>query len=130
MIPAPAVNQDNAYFWDGFAVDELRLQRCARCGRLRHPASPACPKCSSLEWDAVVASGRGEVFSHATIHHPLAPPYDEPYVVAVIELEEGVRLLTRLLDNHTDERIRVGALVQVAFTEVAGVRLPLFRLAS
>lgn len=130
MIPAPAVNQDNAYFWEGVAAGQLRIQRCIQCGSLRHPASPACPKCSSLQWAAVTASGRGEVFTHATVHHPLSPPYEEPYVLAVIELEEGVRVLSRLLDSHTDDRLRIGAPAHVEFVEVDGVRLPLFRLSA
>lgn len=130
MIPAPAVNPDNAYFWEGVAEGELRIQQCTPCGTLRHPASPACPKCSSLDWAAVTASGRGAVFTHATVHHPLTPPYHEPYVLAVIELEEGVRMLTRLLDNYTDDRVRIGAPAHVEFVDVDGVRLPLFRLSA
>ncbi|HVM40349.1 MAG TPA: MaoC family dehydratase N-terminal domain-containing protein, partial [Acidimicrobiia bacterium] len=61
--PRPSTNQDNQFWWDGIAAGELRIQRCASCERLRHPAQPACAACGSLEWDWIVTSGRGEVYS-------------------------------------------------------------------
>ncbi len=92
----PAINDDNAYFWAGVSAGELRIQRCASCGALRHPSSPACAVCRSLTWDYVVSSGAGRVHSTARVHHPLLPPFGEPYWIAVIDLPEGVRMAAQL----------------------------------
>jgi len=126
VVLRPAVNGDNAYFWDGVQAGELRIQRCVRCSRLRHPDSPACPQCGSLDWDWTVASGQAEVHTYAVVHHPLLPPFTEPYPVAVVTLAEGVRLITRLRGFEPDE-LRIGAPVQVRFEEVAeDLVLPVF----
>ena len=126
VVLMPSVNEDNAYFWDGVQRGELRIQRCGDCVRLRHPSCPACPFCGSLEWDSVAAAGDAVVHSYAVVHHPLLPPFTEPYPVAVVELVEGVRLITRLL-GFEPEQLRIGATVRVRFDEVAeGLVLPVF----
>jgi uncharacterized OB-fold protein/acyl dehydratase len=89
----PAIGPDTAFFWDGVKTGELRIQRCADCGTLRHPPGPMCPSCHSLKRDFVVASGRGEVHSYVVHHHPPVPGRTLPFVVAVVELEEGVRIV-------------------------------------
>jgi uncharacterized OB-fold protein len=126
VVLRPSVNDDNAYFWDGVQLGELRIQRCEDCTRLRHPSCPACPFCGSLDWDSVAAAGRGILHSYAVVHHPLLPPFTEPYPVAVVELAEGVRLITRLIGFEPEE-LRIGAAVRVRFDEVAeGLVLPVF----
>ena len=126
VVMRPAVNEDNAYFWDGVAAGELRIQRCAECALLRHPSSPCCGGCGSLDWNWVPASGAGWLHSHAVVHHPLLPPFTEPYAVAMIELAEGVRLVSQLTGFDLSA-IAVGAAVRVVFVEVAdGLTLPLF----
>ncbi|OKI86313.1 bifunctional MaoC family dehydratase N-terminal/OB-fold nucleic acid binding domain-containing protein [Streptomyces sp. CB02414] len=94
--PRPAINRDNAFFFDGAKQHRLLIQRCAACAALRHPPGPCCPRCNSLEWDTVEASGRGHVYSFVVNHHPRHPAFDLPYVVAVVELAEGTRLITNL----------------------------------
>ncbi|MFB7532655.1 bifunctional MaoC family dehydratase N-terminal/OB-fold nucleic acid binding domain-containing protein [Streptomyces sp. NPDC056178] len=94
--PRPAVNHDNAFFFEGARRHRLLIQRCAGCRELRHPPGPCCPRCNSLEWDTVEASGRGRVYSFVVNHHPRHPAFDFPLVVAVVELAEGTRLITNL----------------------------------
>jgi uncharacterized OB-fold protein len=125
--PRPGVSHDNAFFWEGVARRELRIQRCTGCGRLRHPPGPMCPHCHSLAWDSVRARGRGKVFSFVVAHHPAIPPFQYPHVVVLVELEEGTRLVSNLVGVAPAE-VRIGMPVEVEFTEVEpDVLLPLFR---
>ena len=125
--PRPAVNQDNAFFWEGVERGELLIQRCSSCGRLRHPPRPMCPHCQSLEWDTVAASGRGTVYSFVVPHHPQVPAFEYPYVVALVELEEGTRLVSNVIDVDPAE-VSVGMPVEVSFVAVDDeLTLPLFR---
>ncbi|MWA06163.1 hypothetical protein F8568_038605 [Actinomadura sp. LD22] len=110
----PAIGQDSAFFWDGVDAGELRIQRCAGCGTLRHPPGPMCPKCRSLDRDHVVASGRGEVHSYVVHHHPPVPGRTAPYAVAVVELEEGVRIVGNV-NGCPPEDVRIGMPVRLEF---------------
>ncbi len=112
----PVVNRDTAFFWEGTAAGELRVQRCGAGRALRHPPGPMCPRCGATDPSYVVASGRGEVHSYVVHHHPPVPGREPPFVVALVELEEGVRVLGEL---HTDpERARVGMPVEVVFDRI------------
>jgi uncharacterized OB-fold protein/acyl dehydratase len=115
--PRPAINDDTRFFWEGAVKGELRIQRCASCGRLRHPPGPMCPDCRSVEWDFVEASGRGQVYSFVVHHHPPIPGFQTPYVVALVELEEGTRLVANLIDLEP-EKVEIGMPVEVAFVQV------------
>jgi uncharacterized OB-fold protein len=124
--PRPAITHDNAFFWEGIAAGTLLLQRC-RCGRLRHPPGPVCPACHSFEWEAVAASGRGRVYSYAVAHHPAIPPFQYPNPIGLVELEEGPRIVARLVGVDPDA-IRIGMAVCCEIVEVEeGFRLPQFR---
>jgi uncharacterized OB-fold protein len=111
----PMVNRDTAFFWEGTAQGELRIQKCGGCGALRHPPGPMCPSCNETKPEFVVASGLGEVYSYVVHHHPPMPGRTLPFVVALVELEEGVRLLAELVDA---EDVHVGLPVRIAFTKV------------
>ncbi|MFF5259079.1 OB-fold domain-containing protein [Actinomadura viridis] len=110
----PAVGPDTAFFWDGAKDGELRIQRCADCGALRHPPGPVCPECHSLSREHVVASGRGEVHSYVVHHHPPVPGRTPPYVVAVVELEEGVRIVGNV-DGVPPDEVKIGMPVELVF---------------
>ncbi|MFD7064107.1 bifunctional MaoC family dehydratase N-terminal/OB-fold nucleic acid binding domain-containing protein [Streptomyces sp. NPDC059906] len=103
LRPRPAINRDNAFFFDGAKEHRLLIQRCAACSVLRHPPGPCCPECNSLEWDTVEASGRGHVYSYVVNHHPRHPAFDFPLLVAVVELAEGTRLITNLTGVAPDD---------------------------
>ncbi|MFJ8861438.1 bifunctional MaoC family dehydratase N-terminal/OB-fold nucleic acid binding domain-containing protein [Streptomyces sp. NPDC102451] len=127
LRPRPAVNRDNAFFFDGAQQHRLLIQRCARCAVLRHPPGPCCPACRSLEWDSVEASGRGEVYSFVVNHHPRHPAFDSPYLVAVVELAEGTRLVTGLT-GVAPEDVTIGMPVVLDWLDAdPDLTLPVFR---
>jgi uncharacterized OB-fold protein len=127
LRPRPALTQDNAFFFDGARDGRLLIQRCASCGTLRHPPRPACAVCRSFEWDTLEASGRGTVYSYVVVHHPQVPAFDYPLPVAVVELEEGTRLVADLVGIVADA-VEIGLPVVVDFVAVDDeLTLPMFR---
>jgi hypothetical protein len=130
MRPRPGIHRDNLFFWEGVRRSELLIQRCAACGKLRHPPSPMCPACRSLAADAVKACGRGIVYSYCRPHEPRLPGLDPDYVVALVELVEGTRLVTNLVGIEP-AAVRIGLAVEVEFVAVdADLTLPMFRPAK
>src|SRR5829696_1744159 len=106
----PMVNRDSAYFWEGTQKGELRIQSCNACGALRHPPGPACPRCGALDRGYVVASGLGTVFSYVVHRHPPVPGKELPIVIALIDLDEGVRMVGEVsgeLDLAIGDRVHV-----------------------
>ena len=125
--PRPALTGDNAFFFDGAKEGRLLIQRCASCGTLRHPPRPACPRCRSFEWDTVDASGRGTVFSYVVVHHPQVPGFEYPLPIAVVELDEGTRLVADLIGVDPAE-VEVGMPVVVDMVALDDeLTLPMFR---
>jgi uncharacterized protein len=113
----PVISRDTAFFWDGTAAGELRIQRCGECGALRHPPGPMCPECGAAKPDYVVAAGTGEVYSYAVQHHPPVPGKKLPIVVALVQLPEGVRMVGELL-GVAPERVRIGLPVRAEYVRV------------
>ena len=111
---APTITPDTEFFWNGLRDNKLLIQRCGGCGELRHPPRPMCPKCRSLNWEAIESSGRGTVYSYVMPHQPRFPFFDYPYVVALVELEEGVRIVSNLTDIDPAD-VTVGMPVQAYF---------------
>lgn len=127
QVIAPLAGYDDGWFWDGVREGRLLLRECGRCGRLQHPPTPLCPACGSAEWSTRDASGRGQVYAWILSRHPNQPETD-PRIVAVIELEEGVRMISNLVGlPATDERSINGMAVEVCFVDYDGVVLPQFR---
>jgi uncharacterized OB-fold protein len=125
---APQVNRDNQFFWDGIEAGEFRIQRCLGCGQLRFPPRPMCPNCQSLDWDTQVASGDATVYSYVIVHRPHPDEFPDRYLVALLNLEEGIRFVSDPVDQ-TMTGIEIGARVRLEITEVEpGVHLPLFCL--
>jgi uncharacterized protein len=127
LRPRPSITRDTAFFFDAARDHRLAIQRCTSCGALRHPPGPLCPACHSSGWDTVDARGPGEVFSFVVMHHPLIPPFTQPYVVAVVALEEGVRVVANLVDTEPAD-VRIGMPVRLGFIEPdPDLTLPAFR---
>ena len=124
----PAPGPDDRYFWDGVEDRKLLLQRCADCGRLRHPPAPMCQVCRSLDWDTQPAAGRGTVHSWVLSHHPTEPDA-APRIVALIELEEGVRFVSNLCDIEP-ENVSNEMAVELRFETLGDVTLPQFAPAT
>ena len=91
----PAASRDTAFFWDGISAHELRIQKRPD-GTLQHPPAPALWNDKDVLTDYVVASGKGTVFSFVVHHAPQVPGRTLPFVIALVELEEGVRMLGEL----------------------------------
>ncbi len=105
----PVVNRDNAYFFEGTAAGELRIQKCNACGVLRHPPGPACPACGAFDRGHVVAGGEGTVFSYLIHHAPQVPGKQLPLVIALVDLDEGVRMVAEVTGPvEIGDRLRVG----------------------
>lgn len=123
----PAVGRDNAFFWEGVEQRELRIQKCGGCGVLRHPPAPLCARCGSTDQGYVVSSGRGVVYSHVTHHYPPLPGVELPHTVLLVELEEGVRVISELAAGVDPSTVRIGLPVQAGFQQVPGGQLlPVF----
>ncbi|MET7618835.1 OB-fold domain-containing protein [Streptomyces sp. NPDC005408] len=124
--PRPVINRDNAGFWEGVAEHKLLIQRCGGCGALRFPWLPGCGACGSAEWDTVEASGAGTVYSYVVMHHPPFPAFAPPYAVGLIELAEGVRMVSNVVGVPYD-KVRIGMPVRLDFLRVdEELELPVF----
>jgi uncharacterized OB-fold protein len=124
----PRPTPDDAFFWEGAAAGKLLARQCAGCGRLQHPPSPMCPVCGSAEWHLRELSGRGTVHSWVASHHP-GRPDEEPRIVILVQLEEGIRMVSNLRGVALDA-VRNEMPVQVCFVEEEGIVLPQFGLAQ
>lgn len=125
--PDPVYTPDAAFFWEGVARGELLGQRCAECKRFAHPPRPMCPACHSLKRENVKLSGRGKVCSWVIPRHPAPLGFAESPIVALIELEEGIRLVSNIIETQP-EAVRNGLPVEVTFAPTRGGRaVPVFR---
>ena len=115
----PVISPDTAFYWEGTARHELRIQRCGGCGTLRHPPGPMCPVCGFARPEYDVAAGTGEIYSYVVHHHPPVPGRQLPIVIILVQLTEGVRMVGELLGTDP-ERVRIGLPVRVTFVEVDG----------
>ena len=130
--PVPQPSMESAPFWQGLRQHRLLLQRCAHCAKIRHYPRPVCDVCYSMEYDWVEASGRGTVHSWTVSHHPFHPGFkaDLPYTAVTVDLEEGVRMQSRLIGAAPD-RLRLGQPVEVVFEDVtAELTLAVFRIVT
>jgi uncharacterized OB-fold protein len=116
LRPGPAENRDNAFFWDGTARHELRVQRCNGCGALLMPPGPCCPDCGSFDLGWVVSAGRGTLYSFAVPHYPQVRGFAYPLVVGLVELEEGVRIVSNLV-GLSPGQLAIGMPLELAWLE-------------
>jgi uncharacterized OB-fold protein len=129
-IPVPPEIWENIGFWEGAKEHKLVFQRCRQCGRWVHPPRPACPKCGSFEKEWAPSSGKGTIYSWVTYLDSPHPGFKAPYSVVLVEMEEGMRLISNMVDAGPDE-IAIGMPVEVVFDDVAeGLTLPKFRKAG
>jgi uncharacterized protein len=126
--PLPRIDEESRGWWEALARHELYFQRCRDCGTKRLYPRAACPSCLSAATDWVRASGYGIVYSFTVTYQNQAPGFREelPYVLAIVELEEGLRLMTNVVG--APDAVRIGMPVEVVFDDVTSeVTLPKFR---
>ena len=116
--PLPHITTLARPFWEGTHAHELRLQRCRACGSYQFPPQVLCRSCLNEEQDWTATSGHATVFSFVVQHRPATPAFtdDLPYVVAVVELDEGPLMLTNIVGCSPDE-VEVGMPVEVTFVD-------------
>ena len=133
-IPHPAqwhvLYRSSTPFWDGVKEGKLLLQKCKSCGSFLNPPRPMCPQCQSVEQEWVPPTGKGKIYSWVTYQESPHPAFKAPYSVALIELEEGVRLVSNMVDTKPEE-FEIGMPVEVRFENVAeDLILPKFKKTS
>jgi uncharacterized OB-fold protein len=118
----PMIGRDSQFFWDGTAAGELRVQQCNACEALRFPPGPACPDCGALDRGHVVAAGTGTVFSYVVHRYPPVPGKELPIVIALIDLDEGVRMVGEVVDAVSDSgqdvEIEIGMPLRVDYRRI------------
>jgi uncharacterized OB-fold protein len=131
QFPQPLIDSDSQVYWEGLAQAELRIQRCDVCSRYVFYPRVLCPHCHSDQISWITASGKGTIYSYTVAHQAFGAYADEvPFVIAIVELEEGVRMMTRIVGTPHDQ-VTIGAAVHVTFTTSGeGVTLPYFQLTA
>jgi len=130
--PVPRIDEESKGFWEACQRHELYLQKCRACGAFRYYPRALCPACLSSETEWVLSSGRGSVYTYTVTHQNQAPGFrdDLPYVLAYVELEEGVRMLTNIV-GCAPQDVHIGMPVEVSFDDVTPeVSLPKFKPAA
>jgi uncharacterized protein len=130
-LPVPTPQPESDYYWDRARAHELWLMQCDDCGQSYFYPRPICPLCFSrnTRWQQV--SGRGTLFTYSIAHRAPTPAFRDrvPYIAAIVELEEGARMPTNLVEIEPDPaKIRIGMAVEVVFDDVSDtISLPKFR---
>ncbi len=126
--PLPQPTPETQHFWDGTRREELLLQRCDSCAKVYFPPRPFCPQCSSREVSVFVASGRGTLESYVINERP-HPAWDAPYAIALVQLEEGVRMMSNIVGcPQTPQALQLDMALEVSFEVMSDtITLPLFK---
>jgi uncharacterized protein len=127
----PKPTPETQHFWDGTRAGELRLQRCDACANVYFPPRPFCPACGCRKVSIFKASGRAKLYSYV-IHHRPVPGFTPPYAIAVVELDEGPRMMSNIVDcPQTPEALKLDMKLEVKFEPLDDtITLPLFRPAK
>jgi uncharacterized OB-fold protein len=127
----PQPTPETQHFWDGTRENQLRLQRCAECAKVYFPPRPFCPACASRKVSVFPASGKARLYSYV-IHHRKVPGFTPPYAIAVVELAEGPRMMTNIVDcPQTPEALLLDMPLEVVFAKQNDtITLPFFRPAK
>ena len=127
--PLPFVYDENRPFWDGTKKHQLLIQKCKDCGRYQFYPRSTCMHCMSENIEWVKASGKGKVYSYTIAYRPGSPAFadDAPYNIAIIELEEGVRMPSKVVDCKNED-LKCDMPVEVVFRdETPELAIPYFK---
>lgn len=124
----PKPTPETAHFWEGNRAGELRLQRCQACRHTYFPPRPFCPSCQSDAVEIFAASGKARLYSYIISHRP-APGMKPPFAIAVVELEEGPRMMTNIVNcPQTPEALQLDMPLSVVFDRLDDeLVLPMFQ---
>ena len=125
-LPVPTPTALSQPFWDACQVHKLKIQTCTRCGHRMSIPEDRCRSCQSVDLAWVDASGRGSIYSYTVAWRPPTPAFKTPYVVAIVRLEEGIDLMTNIVDCTIDS-LTVGMPVTVTFESRGEMVVPVFR---
>lgn len=117
--PLPTATEDSQPFWDACKRQELLIQKCDDCGHYRFPPSVVCPKCMSMNARWVKTSGKATLYSWTIFHQVYWPSFAEqiPYNVAIIELEEGPRMHSNIVECKNED-IHIGMPLDLVFERI------------
>jgi len=130
--PLPGISEENKPFWDYMKQHEFRVQKCLGCGKLFYPPSMMCPHCHHMESEWVKLSGKAKVYSFIIVRQARHPAFakEAPYVVAIIETEEGIRYTTNIIGCKPEE-VYVDMPVDIVYEDVNDkITLPKFKPVS
>lgn len=129
--PIPEADEQSRPFFEGGKEGRLMLMKCGSCGTIRLPSRQHCDQCLSSEYEWIQASGRGQVYTFGVMHQKYHPAFypEIPYNIAVVELEEGPRIITNIVGT-TNDKLYVGMPVVVEFEQYEDVAIPKFRPAE
>lgn len=129
--PLPVPTPETQHFWDGTRAQKLLLQCCGDCAKVYFPPRPFCPVCASRNVSITQASGKATLHSYV-IHHRPAPGFTPPYAIAVVELAEGPRMMTNIVEcEQTPAALVLDMPLEVVFEpQTDSITLPLFRPAK
>ena len=120
-LPRPEIPDLTQPFWDAAKRHELVLPRCLRCNQYFWYPREICPDCLQTEWEWAPASGRGRLYSFTVVRQPLLPQFadDVPYAYALVQLDEGPRMVTNIVDCEIPDGLEVDMLVEATYDDVS-----------
>lgn len=130
--PLPIQDHETAPFWSALRDRRLLVKQCRDCSKFHFYPRILCPHCHSMRVDWAQVSGYGHIYTYTVARRPAGPAFkdDVPYVVALVELDEGPRMMTNIVCGHPDE-VRIGERALVEFVPVTEeVTLPKFRIVN
>ena len=129
--PLPKPTPETAHFWEGTRSGQLLLQRCDACSEVYFPPRPFCPACSSHDVTVEEMSGRATLYSYM-INHGRHPGIESPYAIAVVQLDEGVRMMSNIVNcEQTPEALEIDMALEVVFESFTDeITLPFFQPAD
>jgi uncharacterized OB-fold protein len=117
--PLPHIDEESRPWWEALQRHELYIQKCIKCGDVRYYPRALCTNCMSSQVQWLKCSGRGKVYTFTATYQNQAPGFREslPYIMAYVELDEGVKMLTNLVDCQP-EQVKIGMPVEVVYEDV------------
>lgn len=115
-MPLPAANAETLPWWEAAREHRLVAQKCSGCGSMRHPPGPICPECSSADSEWTELAGTGTVYTYTVVHQQFVPA-DVPYVVVAVDLPEGIRIVSNLVDADPNQ-LEIGLPVTLVWEDM------------